>query len=79
MGVPKTSDHMQIKMKMPNPSQECSVSSYAPDWDLKDTDFFSPSKSRKRAKLFKFGVLKTRDQIHIKIKMPKPSGEPPVS
>ena len=38
MGVKKTSDHIQIKIKMPNPSQKSLVSSKAPyqevDFDL---------------------------------------------
>ena len=36
MVVSKTSDHIQIKIKMPNPSQEPPVSSKAPNEDLKD-------------------------------------------
>ena len=38
MGVSKTNDHIQIKIKMPNPSQEPQVSSKAPNEDLKDMD-----------------------------------------
>ena len=38
MGLSKTSDHIQIKIKMPNPSQEIPVSSKAPNEDLKDLD-----------------------------------------
>merc|ERR1711954_137099 len=38
MGVPKTSDHIQINIRMPNPSQEPPASSKAPDQDLKDMD-----------------------------------------
>ena len=36
MGVSKASHHNQIKIKMPNPSQECPASSKAPNEDLKD-------------------------------------------
>ena len=36
MGVLKISDHVQIKIKMPNPSQEPPASSKAPNDDLKD-------------------------------------------
>ena len=36
MGVPTTSDNIQIKIKMPNPSQEPPASSKAPNQDLKD-------------------------------------------
>merc|ERR1712081_41766 len=38
IGVPKTSDHIQIKTKMPNPIQEPPASSKAPNQDLKDMD-----------------------------------------
>ena len=38
MGISKTSGHIQIKIKMPNPSQEPPASSKAPDKDLKDMD-----------------------------------------
>ena len=38
MGVSKTSDHIPIKIKMPNLSQEPPASSKAPDKDLKDMD-----------------------------------------
>ena len=38
MGVSKTSDHIQIKIKIPNPSQEHPASSKVPNDDLKDMD-----------------------------------------
>ena len=38
MAVSKTSNHIQIKKKMPNPSQEPPASSKAPNEDLKDMD-----------------------------------------
>ena len=38
MEVSKTSDHIQIKIKMSNPSQELPASSKVPNWDLKDMD-----------------------------------------
>ena len=38
MGISKTSDHIQIKIKMPTPSQEPPASSKAPNEDLKDMD-----------------------------------------
>jgi len=46
LGVPKTSDHIQIKIQIPNSSQEPPVSSKAPNQYLKDMEFFAPSKSR---------------------------------
>ena len=38
MGVSETSDHIQIKIKVPNPSQKPPASSKAPFQDLKDMD-----------------------------------------
>ena len=38
MGISKTSDHIEIKIKMPNPSQEPPASSKAPKDALKDID-----------------------------------------
>ena len=41
--------------------------------------FFAPSKSRERVKIWIRVVMKTSDHIHIKIKIPNPSQEPPGS
>ena len=79
MGISKTSDHIQIKIKMPNPSQEPPASYKAKNYDLKGTDFLFTFKSRLRAKIRIMGVSKTSDHIQIKIKMPKPSQEPRMS
>ena len=38
MGVPKTSDHMQIRIRMSNPSQEPPAFCKAPSQDLEDMD-----------------------------------------
>ena len=38
MGVQKTSDHIQINIRMPKPSQEPPASSKDPNQDLKDMD-----------------------------------------
>ena len=46
MGVPKTSDHIQINFRMPNPSQEPPASSKAPNEDLKDMDVLCTFKIR---------------------------------
>ena len=44
MDVPNTTDHIQIKVKMPNPSQEPPVFSKAQNQDLKDIDDISTLK-----------------------------------
>ena len=38
MGVPKTSDHIRIKIEMPNPSQEPQAASKDLNQDLRDMD-----------------------------------------
>ena len=38
MGISKTSDHIQIKIKTPKPSQEHAVSSKTLNEDLRDMD-----------------------------------------
>ena len=76
MGVSKTSDHIQTKIKMPTPSQEPPASSKAPNQKLKDMDFFAPSKLRQRARIWNMGVSKISNHIQIKIKMPNFSLEP---
>ena len=38
LGVPKTTDDSQIKIKMPNPSEELLASSKSPNQDLKVLD-----------------------------------------
>ena len=46
MGVPKTSDCIQIKIKTPNPSQEPQALSKAPNEDLKDMDVLCTLKNK---------------------------------
>jgi len=46
MGVSKTTDHIQIMIKMPNPSQEAPESSKAPNEDLNDIDVLCTFKIR---------------------------------
>ena len=63
MGVSKTSNHIQMKIKMPNPSQEPQASSKAQNKDVKDIYVFWTCKTKKGS------------QIQIKINMPNPSKE----
>ena len=42
MGETKFSDHIQTKIKIPNPSQEPPASSKAPNEYIKDLMFFEP-------------------------------------
>ena len=77
MGVSKTIDHIKIKIKIPNPSQEPPASSKAPIRTLMTWMFFAPSKSGERAEIRNLGVSKTNGHFQIKVKMPNPSQEPP--
>ena len=63
----------QIKIKMQNPSQYPPVSPRAPTQDLTDMNVLCTFKSRQIADIHVMVVLKTIEQIEIKIKMPNPS------
>ena len=71
-----TIDHIQINIKMPNPSQEPSASSKAPNEDLKDMEVLYIFKVKIDSQNSEHGCIKTNDHIRIKIKMPNPSQEP---
>ena len=60
MGVSKTSDHIQIRIKMPNPSQEPPVSSKAPNEDLKDMDVLFTFKIKMESPNSDHGNVKCR-------------------
>ena len=49
MGISKTSDHIQIKIQMPNPRQEPPASSKAPNEDLKGMDVLCTFKIKKES------------------------------
>ena len=46
MDVSKTNDHTQIKIKVPNPSQDSAAAFQAQNEDLKDMDFICTFKTR---------------------------------
>ena len=58
MGVPKTSDYIQIKIKMPNSSQEPPASSKAPNEDLKDMDVLCTFKIKIESQNLDHGYIK---------------------
>ena len=76
MGALKTADHIQIKIRMPNPNQQPPLSSKS---GLKGHGWSLHLQNQDRAKIRSMCVPKTTDHIQIKIKMPNPSQEPPVS
>ena len=57
-GISKTSDYIQIKIKMPNPSQEPPASSKAPNEDLKDMDVLCTFKIKIESKNLDHGYIK---------------------
>merc|ERR1712081_165470 len=58
MCVPKTSDHIQINIRMPNPSQEPPASSKAPNEDLKDMDLLCTFKIKIESQNLAYGCTK---------------------
>merc|ERR1712112_695593 len=59
-GEPKTSDHIQINIRMPSPSQEPLASSKAPNQDLKDMDVLCTFKIKIESQNSEYGC--TKDQ-----------------
>ena len=65
MGISKTSDHIQVKIKMPNPHQEHPVSSKYPNENLKDMDVLCT---------FKIKIeIQNSDHGHLKNQLPYPN------
>ena len=58
MGLSKASDNIQIKIKMPNPSQEPPASSKAPNEDLKDMDVLCTFKIKIESQSSDHGYIK---------------------
>merc|ERR1711954_354075 len=73
MGVLRTSDHIQIKIEMPNPSQEPPASSKAPNEDFKDMDVLCTFKIKIESPNSKHGCINSSDPIQLKIKIPNPT------
>ena len=58
MGMSKTSDHIKIKIKMPNPNQDPPASSKAPKEDLKDMDVLCTFKIKIESQKLDHGYIK---------------------
>jgi len=58
MGISKTNDHIQIKIKMLNPSQEPSASSKASNEDVKDMDVLCTFKIKGESQNLDHGCVK---------------------
>ena len=79
MGVPKTSYHIKINIRIPNPSQEPPASSKALNEDLKDMDVLCTFEIKIESKNVDHCVSKTSNHIQIKISLPNSNQEPPAS
>ena len=73
----KTRYHKQIKVKMPNSSQEPPSSFKSLNKDLEDMYDLFTFKIKIESRTQNTGISKTSDNIHINIKMSNPSQEPP--
>ena len=60
MGLSKTTDRIQIKIKMSNPSQEPPASSKAPNEDLKDMDVLCTFKIKIESQKSDHGYIKDK-------------------
>ena len=60
LGIYKTNNHIQIKIKMPNPSQETQASSKAQNDDLKDMDVFCTFKIKIESQNLDAGYIKDK-------------------
>ena len=79
MSKSMTGDHIQIKIKMPNPSQEPPGTSKAPNEDLKDECVLCTFKIEIEGKNLGHGYIIKQLSYPSKIKMSNPSQEPPAS
>ena len=79
MGVSKTTENIQIKIRMPNTRLEPPASSKSPNGDLKEMDVLCTFKIKLESHNLIYGCTKTSDHIQIKINIPNPSQEPPAS
>ena len=75
MGVSKSSDHIQIKIKMPNPSQEPPASSKNPNEDLKDMDVLCTFKIKIESQNLDHGCIKDQRPYPNQDKDAKPQSE----
>ena len=62
MGVPKTNDHIQINIRMLDPSQEPPASSEAPNQDLKDMDVICTFKIKIESLNLEHGFIENQQQ-----------------
>ena len=79
MGLLKTGDHIQTKIKMPNPSQGLLASSKAPNDDLRDMDILCTFKIKIVSQNLDLGVIKDQWPYPNQDQDPKPRTGTPES
>ena len=79
MDVSKTNDHIKIKNKMPNPSQEPPASSKAPNEDLKDMSVLCTYKIMIKSQNSEHGCIKVQVIYRNQDLFTNIRQEPPVS
>ena len=75
----KTSDHIQIKIKIPNPSQEPPASSKSPNEVLKDMDVLCTFKIKIESQNLDHGFINDQQPYQNPEQDSKPRQEPPAS
>ena len=79
MGISKTSDHIEIKIEMPNPSEEPPASCKAQNEDLEDMDAICTFKIKIASQISNHGYMKDQWSYPNQDNIPNPSQEQPVS
>ena len=75
MDKTKTSDHIQVNIRMQNPSQEPAASSKAPNEDLKDMDVLCTFKSKIVSQNLEHGCIKDQKLYPNQDRGPKPQSD----
>ena len=75
MGMSKTRDHIKIKIKMPNPSQEPPASSKAPNEDFKEMDALRTLKIKIESQNLDNGYIKDQQPYQNQVQGAKPQSE----
>ena len=79
MSISKTSDHIQIKIKILNLNQESLVSLRAPNQDVKDMDVLCTFKIKIESKTLEHGCIKDQQLYPNTDQDANPNLDPPAS
>ena len=78
MGIAKTNDHIKIKIKMPNPSQEPPASTKSPIQDLKDVNALCTFKMQIESKKWEYRGIKSRSRYKPPVRNLQPPSKPQI-